>query len=264
MVHSFFKAFGVGVLVILFFFILHKTGLLTLPTRFFVQGISSLAVPLKENTYSFQQCIRAMSSKNQNDLALAQNTIHKLQSELVTLQGLAQENTQLRTQLHFFENNKTAYEVASVIGTLTDPQRNIISINKGAHEGIKKGMPVIVEEGVLIGTIYAVSDSVSQVMLLNDSKSKILATIPSNVGAKGIVEGNFSLGLLFTLIPIGQDVKLDSLIATSGFQEHIPKNLIIGSVFSVDKKATDLFQSATITPSVDYQNISLVSVLLTY
>ncbi len=258
------KTFGVGILIILFFFITYKTGLLTVPTRFLVQGISSLISPLKENTHALQQCIEVMRSKNQNDLTRAQNTIHKLQSELVTLQGLAQENAQLRTQLRFFENNKTAYQVASVIGMLADPQRNITIINKGAHEGIKKGMPVITQDGVLIGTIYSVSDSVSHVMLLNDSKSKILAIIPSILGAKGIVEGNFSLGLLFTLIPIGQDVKPDLLITTSGLQEHIPKNLIIGTVFSVDKKATDLFQSATITPLVDYQNISLVSVLLTY
>lgn len=264
MIGSFMKIIITGIVIILILSILRVSGLSSQGEGFIQRMLAFGLAPITYSTHSVQQCLGLLETKTQSDPRTQHELNLKLQQELVVLQGMSVENEILRKQLHFLENSKSTYRVASVIGRVLDPQRNVLLLNKGEQDGIKKGMPVIIDEGVLIGKITSTNNSISHVMLLNDSKSKLLATAPSTNGVKGIIEGNFSLGLLLKLIPIQQELHNGMIIATSGLEEYIPKGLVIGTISSVEKKPNDLFQSATITPSAQYQNISIVSVLLTY
>lgn len=193
-------------------------------------------------------------------------SLHKKINELLTEQAqlklrLAEDET-LRKQLDFLKTHTYSYRVAHVIGKNLNSQQSSILIDKGVRDGVKEGMPVIVDNGVLIGKISRAEDTISHVLLLNDTKSKIVSSLLSKNTVSGIVQGNFSLGLIFTLIPINELIHEQDLVATSGLEKGIPPGLVIGTISSFEKKPTDLFQSAIVSPLVDYNSMSVATVLI--
>ena len=78
---------------------------------------------------------------------------------------------------------------------------------------------------------------------------------------RGIVEGQFQLGLQLSFVPSNVNITKDSVVVTSGREEGIPSGLAIGSVAESRTLSTDLFQSAALTPPIDYDTISLVSII---
>jgi rod shape-determining protein MreC len=83
--------------------------------------------------------------------------------------------------------------------------------------------------------------------------------------ATGMVQGetgNLATNeLLIQYVPQGEAIKVGDLILTSGLGGSFPKRIVIGEVTEVRKNDIDLFQQATIRPTVDFTRLEFVLIL---
>lgn len=173
-----------------------------------------------------------------------------------------EENAILREQLNFSERTDFVLVGSRVIGKNTDPLGSTLLINKGRNDGVEVGQPVIVGDGILVGLIHAVDDTGATVLLIDDSQSKIAATILGETRSIGLLEGGFGLSIRMSFIPQNEEIAVGDLIVTSGLTDGIPDGLVIGTVEAVEREAYQPFQTAVVAPAVDLNRIVLTSVIL--
>lgn len=151
---------------------------------------------------------------------------------------------------------------ARVIGISPDPDHSLVIMNRGEVDGVRPGSGIIAEEGVFVGKVVSVTAFTSAIRLPIDSGSKIIATFASTTPSRGIVEGQFQIGLRMNLIPNTQEVEVGTPVVTSGLEPGIPEGLLIGRIRDIQSQPTDLFKSASLEPAIDYTNLRLVSVVM--
>jgi cell shape-determining protein MreC len=102
------------------------------------------------------------------------------------------------------------------------------------------------------------------VRLINDSASKIEASINTALNTNGIVEGGYGISLKMKFVPRTEVVKVDDQVITSGNEPLVPRGLLLGKVEQVQNQASQGFQDISILPVVDLNKLTIVSVLLTH
>ena len=180
----------------------------------------------------------------------------------VKIKDLEQENNELRKQLSFFHRRNFTHVTANVVGLNTDNVEKMIIINAGEQDGLKNDQPVIVGDGVIVGTIAKVEKDISMVRLINDNQSKVAATLLNKDGSLGVIEGGYGLSIKMNFIPRNEVVLVGDKVITSGLEENIPRGLLIGEVSVAENEAYQPFQQAVLTPAVDLSKLFIVSVLI--
>lgn len=186
------------------------------------------------------------------------DTLRKQNEELLEAAG---ENQILRELFNrAAETPEYRRITADVIGQDTNPALQSIIIDKGYDHGVRVGMPVETARG-LVGQVYRVTNNASQVALLTETASAIPVRLGST-RATGMLRGG-GRGALPTIdwIDLQYDVQVGELVTTSGLGGKFPENLIIGRVIDVDRNEAELFQSATVQPAVDFNNVEIVFVV---
>ena len=93
--------------------------------------------------------------------ARLESQVAMLQSEIVALQENLAQSEILYTLLDFARSNpEHEYIAATVIGREVSPYLQYIIIDKGSNDGLRHGMPVVTEQG-LLGRIDALVSDVS-------------------------------------------------------------------------------------------------------
>ena len=194
----------------------------------------------------------------------AADAVEDLTANPTTLNGLREQNDQLRRMLAEAEeyrqeanrlqgllNMKQQTGVngpaAHIVGRSTNAWDQSITIDLGSEEGIAGGMTVMGMNGV-IGQISHTQAHTSTVRLLTDPNSGAAAMIQSS-RANGIVRGSIS-GLLY-LEDLDEDVipEVGDIIVTSGLGGSYERGLVIGTVVSVNKTASDSAGSIIVEPT---------------
>lgn len=183
----------------------------------------------------------------------------RLLSEKAQLAGMEKENEVLREQLGFQKKASFKLVPAEVIAKEPVNIQESIIINIGKNGGIRKGMPVI-SSGMLVGKISEVNFTSSHVLLITNPNSIINAMLQEN-RVSGLVMGELGYGLVMESIP--QDVKINvaDVVVTSGLGGNFPKGLLLGEVSEIISKQSEIFQSATLRPVLDFSKLELVFVI---
>ena len=204
---------------------------------------------------------KAASLESENE-ALRQENI-ALRSQIVLLQEAQIENETLRRELNF----KSAVPnmrllCAEVIGYDPSNLLQYLMVDRGTGDGIGRGMPVLVAEG-LVGRISEASASSSKVMLITDPSSSVTALIQRS-RATGIAQGYPGHQLLMRYIPQGDTVLPGDVVLTSGLGGNFPKRLVIGQVASAEHRDVGMFQEARVVPAANLRDLEVVMVLLSF
>jgi rod shape-determining protein MreC len=168
------------------------------------------------------------------------------------------ENSRLKKFVNFTSRSPSTYIAAQVIARDPSPWFKTIMIDKGFREGLKKGSPVLVSEGI-VGQIIMVSTRHSRVLLITDRNSAVDALV-QNSRVRGIVKGNNEDNCSFVYALRKDEVKAGEMIISSGLDQVFPKGLRIGRVLNVTKVNSQLFQDIVIETSVDFNKIEEVLV----
>jgi rod shape-determining protein MreC len=196
--------------------------------------------------------------KKENEKLIEEN--RDLKTEIAKLEKDKSENETLREELKILPRNKFNLEGAVIIGSDPSNEGAWVAVNKGKNNGIEKGMAVIAGKGALLGKIDEVYFSSSKVMLLTNTQSKISA-IDSKTGAKGVVGGEYGLGIIFDMVLQSESLNVGDEIITSEIGKDIPSGLWVGTVQEIGSSSDRLFQRAIISPAADVSKKEFVFVI---
>ena len=189
--------------------------------------------------------------------------ISRLQTQVITYQQQLKEAQVLYALLDFARTSpENQYIASSVIGRDPSPFLHYIIIDHGSDAGIRFGMPVVTQNG-LVGTVDAVTAGAARVQLINDPSS-IVNILLENSGTEATIAGSVTGEIRVSLLPQGIDVKDGDIILTSGLGGKYPGNILVGQVSSVTKQVNSLFQEATMQAAVDFNNLSVVLVIANF
>ena len=165
----------------------------------------------------------------------------------------------LKNQLEFAERFPEEYVFAEVIGESIDNLHQTLMINRGALHGVQRNDPVVLKEGV-VGRVQTVSPLQSSVLLIADQQSRFPA-MSQRTRVKGLVYGTHS-GIELRRVHQRADIRVGDRIITNGLSGLFPKGIMAGKVESVTHDENSLFQTARLTPIVNFDKIEWVFVIL--
>jgi rod shape-determining protein MreC len=184
----------------------------------------------------------------------------ELKLEIMQLQSKSAEADRLAALLNFKQKrNKVPMVVARVIGSSADPNSNVIYLDQGQRDGIRKNMGVITPEGV-VGKVLESYRDASQVLVLTDRDSGVGAMIADS-RIQSPVGGTGEPLLNMKYVGNDDEVAVGSRVVTSGMDRIFPKDLPVGIITQV--KPGGQYKQIRVKPSANLEKLEEVIVLLT-
>ncbi|RLB85377.1 MAG: rod shape-determining protein MreC [Deltaproteobacteria bacterium] len=173
---------------------------------------------------------------------------------------MEQENSRLKKFVNFTSSVPDTYVAAQVIARDPSPWVKTIMIDKGDSNGIIKGSPILVSEGI-VGQVIKVSKNYSTVLLITDRNSAVDALV-QNTRVRGMVKGNNQKSCAFVYALRKDEIRPGEMIVSSGLDQVFPKGLKIGRILDVKNTHSQLFQDITLETSVDFDKLEDVLVFI--
>ena len=157
-----------------------------------------------------------------------QGELRRLRIEQGGIAEDARQGQRLQQLLAFKEKYVYKTLPAQIIGTSGVEQSRILSIDKGAKDGVAVDMPVITPSGI-VGRIREVFPHTSQVLEITDPTSGA-GVILSTTRIRGVLRGN-ALGQPQVISVMPDDrIKAGEPVVTSGGDQIFPRGLAVGVV----------------------------------
>lgn len=202
---------------------------------------------------------RVLADKNRR----LEQEISRLKQQNQVLLEYRYENERLREMLDFHQRSLDVYQLqtAEVIARSPELWYSTLTINRGERDGIAKNMVVITPDG-LLGRIISTSVQTAEVLLISDRESAVGALIQES-RTQGLVEGLGDRNLLRMVnVPYDSSVRKGQVVVTSGLSEIFPKGLKIGKVIKVGHEPSGLLKYAIIKPSINFNELEEVFVIV--
>lgn len=256
----------------------------------FVLGITNAIIMNKENLSPFEKSIKdatlAVSKiiykpveffknkieeyQDKKDLYEKYQELEKKVKETDLIQSekeeLEREVENLKKTLELNHTlSESSYLNATVVNRNLGYWYNTITIDKGSYNGVEKDMPVIVSEG-LIGKVTKVTNFNSTVKLITSDDVNNKTSVKIKVGEKfvyGLLSGYDQQKKTFIVEGISDNTEIPegSLVTTTGMGDSFPSGIVVGKVKQVTTDNFDLAKTVEVTSSVDYDDLSFVTIL---
>lgn len=148
------------------------------------------------------------------------------------------ENQYLRAQLStadrasalaiFQKTSQSKTLAARVIGNTTDPNGRAVIVDRGAADGIQKGMAVIKPEGI-VGKVIDVFPHAANVLLITDP-SFAAGVVSQKNRAHGTLKGQGQSTVIVDYIQNEETVEQGEWFLTSGDDLIFPRGILVGQV----------------------------------
>jgi rod shape-determining protein MreC len=237
-------------------------GYLTSISRIALNPFVAIQTWISTRFQAIQDFIQSPSDVNRlrQDNARLEADVARLQAQVIDLQQQAREVQMLSILLGFVRANpENEYVSAAVIGVDTSPFLRYVIINRGSDDGLRRGMPVVTHQG-LVGRIASVLPNAARVQLITDSSSRINVQLQKS-GAEASLYGSLTGDISLQSIPQDAEVNVGDVIITSGLGGDYPSDLIVGQVSSVRRLPSEMFQTASVQPVVDFAALKVVLVI---
>lgn len=192
----------------------------------------------------WDEYVNVLHARREN--LVLRSRIGELEQQVVRLEELEHSQQRLEELLQFRSLFEGSLLGARVIGRDPLPWAHTFTIDRGEHDGVRRGMAVLSPRGA-IGQIIAVGRSAARVLLLTDHNSGIDAIVQRS-RARGIVQGALDDGCHMKYLRRGEDVVAGDLVVTSGLDGIFPKGILIGEVVEVSRRQRGLLQVAVVRP----------------
>jgi rod shape-determining protein MreC len=247
-------------------FVLHRTGLLS-PVQGVLVGLTTpfqKAASLVTTQFGgLAQTARDLRGLRQRNEELeAENA--RLLLENVRLREVEGEAVILRDLLTFAKANPSfdiqgAHVVGRVISQEPSNLKSYLTLDVGREENVDRNMPVVTDRG-LVGRISEVGNGWSRVLLITDVSSSV-NSLTQSTRAAGLIQGQVDGSLVMRAIPQADTVSVGDTVFTSGLGGNFPRQILIGQITEVERRDSDLYQVATVQPTVDFGRLEAVLVV---
>ncbi len=186
-----------------------------------------------------------------------------LQTQVIQLQQQLTDTQVLAALVDFSQTNpESVYKAASVIGRDPSPFLHYIIINSGSSDGLRRGMPVVTNQG-LIGRIDAVIANAARVQLITDPTSAVNVRL-QNADTDAVLVGSTTGDLNLEMISQDVEVQEGDVVLTSGLGGNYPSDLLVGQLFNLRTRDYELFQQASVQSAVDFSRLEIVLVIMNF
>ena len=214
----------------------------------FMESISNLT-----NTYKENQTLKQKVE-----------TIYELE---VQLNDLKKDNEKMKEALKLQDTlNEYSLINATVIARNPDTWRDIVTINKGANDGLTPQMSVMSDNG-LVGKVLDVNPTSARVALLSNNDNTLVRVAAMIQGEKESIYGTLTGFdhekniLIMSQIQATQEIKVGDKVVTSGLGGVSPSSLYIGTVEEVAMDRFGLYKEVRIKPAADTNDVRYVTVV---
>ena len=225
-----------------------------------IEGLlRSVASPIANGLTNYRD-VRDLTTENEQ--LRADN--ERLNGEIARLREDAHQREQLERLLavrHTLADQQ--FITARVFARDPSNLRQVIAIDRGSSDGLKKGMPVLTEGVTLVGTVTRVEDDHAWITLVTDVDSGVSGTVIES-RAQGVVSGGYNRRM--TMSFVGQDagVRQGDTVMTSGVGGGYPPGLVIGRVTGVGGERQDIFRSVTVEPLASLSRLETVLIMTSF
>lgn len=215
-----------------------------------------------QSIYEFLTVPREVALMRQRNVEL-ENEVSRLQKQTIEYEQQLREAQVLYALLNFARARpENVYVAAAVIGRDPSPFLHYVIIDHGSDDGIRYGMPVVTEQG-LVGKVDAVLSRAARVQLITGPDAAVNIRIQSS-HTDAMLVGSLTGDLTIEMIPQEIVVEPGELVLTSGLGGNYPIDVLIGQVVSIRKLETDLFQTSAVQPAVDFSSLRALLVITNF
>lgn len=189
-----------------------------------------------------------------------------------TNESLAEKNAELLKQLAYFQQSgdsipirldttfRDQYEfhAAKVINNSIRLNQNHLTLNKGAKDGIKKGMGVFNDEGI-VGRVKGVSKNYAAVISLLHTDLLISSKIKStDVFGSTQWDGKDPQKAKLKYVPRHVKVSKGDTVVTTGYNAVFPEGILVGTVEEVQSGTETNYLDITLKLAADFSKVTYV------
>ncbi|RAI84082.1 rod shape-determining protein MreC [Algoriphagus yeomjeoni] len=188
-----------------------------------------------------------------NEALLSQNAL--LLEQLKTINAIPDSVT---LELDSAFEAQYTFRGARIISNSLRFSQNHITLNKGSKDGVKPGMGVFNEQGV-VGRVQSVSDNYSVAFSLLNTEMRISSKLKSN-GSFGSInwDGKDSKKTKLLYVPRHVKASPGDTIVTNGFSAVFPEGIMVGTIESVDQSSDPNSLDIVVNLSVDFSKVHYV------
>ena len=168
------------------------------------------------------------------------------------------QNEELKNLLKIKDSLNYPLIPASIVSKSFSKVQGSITLNAGVKDGVKAGMPVINDQG-LVGIVYNASKDYSIARTLQNFDLKITVK-DQRSRIDGIMKWNGE-NLVIVNVPKTYDVEPGDRIITSDLSSIIPVPLPVGFVIGLSNIKTGIFNEVKVKPFVDFVRVENVFIL---
>lgn len=180
-------------------------------------------------------------------------------AQLLQLQVLQAENTQLRKLLDVQQNATYPMQMAEIVYIERDIFKRKVFVNKGSDSNVQNGQVVMDDTGI-VGQVTRVFPWLSEVTLITDKDHAVPIQV-LRTGLRAVVFGSGDISnLALRYMPISADVQPGDVLVTSGLDGTYPPGLPVAKVTKIERDAAYPFARIACTPiaGVDQQRQLLI------
>lgn len=201
--------------------------------------------------------------RHENDRLVAenvelQNYITRLENQL---EGLRETQLPDTVPAYVYAEKDLHYIPAKVINFSTSSQRNYLTLNKGARDGIEENMGVVDQDGV-VGIVRAVSDRFSVVIPVINNAFSVSCRFLSN-DKLGPLHWDGVDYRYAQLEDIARHVEVhegDTLV-TSGLSDAFPEGVRVGVVEKAELGENDAYYHIKVRLAADFHRLGYVQII---
>ena len=194
--------------------------------------------------------------------ARAERAVLAQADQVLRLEQLQTENERLRSLLDLRARTVVPTLAAEVQYDAPDPFSRKVVIDRGAVQGVRPGVPVIDEHGVL-GQVTRVYPLSSEVTLVTDQNAAV-PVLNLRTQQRGVAFGQpKTRGMELRFTAGNADVQVGDVLQTSGLDGIYPPGLPVATIEAVDRRAESAFARVRLKPFAHAEQPRHVLLLLT-
>jgi len=186
---------------------------------------------------------------------------------------LSTENVLLRTELNRIKNKliepspidtieRFSFIKANIINNNVYLLNNTLTINAGSKAGVKQGMGVIGNGGI-VGKVKRVGANYSTVVSLLDIDVNVSAEIINKINLCTVQwDGRSPMYAKILYVPRHYNLTIGDTVVTSGFNAIYPQGITIGTISKIDLSQDATFYDAEIKLVNDFTSLSYIEVIV--
>lgn len=169
-----------------------------------------------------------------------ENQLAVKELEISRLQGLKQENEQLRAYLALKEAHSSLCLLESRTIYTSDTSFRHLTLDKGSRDGVAVGMPVLDAQG-LVGVVSEVFYRSCRVQTIMDESLKVgvrnaRSGVSATLSGAAAGQGECTMRYMDPDTDFSLDLAVGDVIVTSGGSDIFPEGLVVGRISRLDLK----------------------------